>query len=418
MSRRFYGRAASGLAVLSVAVLCVSACSSSNSSSQPPANTGSGSGGASTSGTSSNPTGSPIKIMTIGSFNNDIYTNPQLKTGVSAQVKEINAAGGVGGHPLQVDFCDDQLSPNGAIACANQAVSDKVVAVVGAEENVSNAVAILHKAGIPDIGNWGTLPPDYTDTISFPLAGGSPGWYAGVGKALITDGKKNIAIIKEDNASADNSAQLTAAGVTSAGGTVVRTVVAPAAQVANLSAQATAAIQGNVDGVALVVTPPVAESLVRSLRQAGFTGPISALAADFGEAQLNGLGSLAGELLAVSQVAQTGDTANPEVAKFLAAMKAEDPSQPADEIALIGWTAVDLFAQVAGKLKSITAATVLDAFTHLSTPIDLGTTQPYVVVGSKPPASYPRLFNPTVTFAKLENGKFVQLGGYENPFVS
>ena len=38
--------------------------------------------------------------------------------------------GGVGGHPIVLDVCDDQETPNGATDCANQFLADKVPAVL------------------------------------------------------------------------------------------------------------------------------------------------------------------------------------------------------------------------------------------------------------------------------------------------
>ena len=48
-----------------------------------------------------------------------------------AAARAINAAGGVNGHPLVVDSCNDQGDPNLSATCARKMVSDHVVATFG-----------------------------------------------------------------------------------------------------------------------------------------------------------------------------------------------------------------------------------------------------------------------------------------------
>lgn len=354
--------------------------------------------------------------MNIGSYDNPVYAIPEVKTAMQAAVDKVNAGGGIGGHPLRAVYCDDQLSPNGATACAQQAQSEKVAAVVGAVEVIGDALPVLEKAGIPYIGGAGISPQELTSSISFPLASGTPGWYRGIATAAVSAGKTKIAVIHADNASAEGSAQYAVKAIEDAGLKPVRNIVAPAGQ-ADYSAQAAAASEGGVDAILLVVTPEQSTPIIRALRQGGYTGLVSALASNFAPDQIKALGTDAEGGLSVSQVTSVSDTSNPVEAEFTAAMKAKDPKAVVDEVGLITWTAVDLFQKVASTLQTVDAASVLSGFENLNTPIDLGSTGPYKVLGTNPPSEFPRIFNPTVTVAKVSDGSLVGAGGFIDPFA-
>ena len=97
-------------AFLLAAAVTISGCSSSGGKgSTSSANTPTTSG----SGSSAGATGSPILIGGAIPIHSSVYNQPDAETGLDAAVASINAAGGVNGHPLQVDFCDTQYSVNG-----------------------------------------------------------------------------------------------------------------------------------------------------------------------------------------------------------------------------------------------------------------------------------------------------------------
>src|SRR5580698_6228563 len=100
------------IALLSAAVLTISACSSS------------GSKGDASSTANTSAVGGLIPIQSSA------YNQPDAKTGLDAAISAVNAAGGVSGHPLKLDFCDTQYTVNGELACARQMVTDKVSAVI------------------------------------------------------------------------------------------------------------------------------------------------------------------------------------------------------------------------------------------------------------------------------------------------
>jgi ABC-type branched-subunit amino acid transport system substrate-binding protein len=141
-------------AAIAAAVLVAAGCSSSTSSTAAPASStpASTSASAATSAAASQsasaaPTGtvpasdigitaSTIKVGMIADVNNPLVPG-LFKDSVSvvkAWASEVNAAGGLDGHQVQVDFCDSQLSPNATTACVIKACQNDF-ALVGTSAN-------------------------------------------------------------------------------------------------------------------------------------------------------------------------------------------------------------------------------------------------------------------------------------------
>ncbi|MDT5027999.1 MAG: branched-chain amino acid transport system substrate-binding protein [Micromonosporaceae bacterium] len=70
--------------------------------------------------------------------------------GVCMAVKDINAAGGIGGKQVVLKEYDDGFDAQKSVAAARLAVADKVDAVIGASSSVENSAAapILQRAGV------------------------------------------------------------------------------------------------------------------------------------------------------------------------------------------------------------------------------------------------------------------------------
>lgn len=149
-------------------VLVVSACSSSA-----PATSAGGSG---TSGSSSTAKGTPIALgMMVPVKSSTGVSVPDSEPAAQAAIDEINAAGGVNGHPLVLKFCDDQDDVQVASQCANTLVNqDKVVAMVGGGGRQDNAIYPLLDSGkIPWICDDAATSDDITNAESYPCGAGN-----------------------------------------------------------------------------------------------------------------------------------------------------------------------------------------------------------------------------------------------------
>ena len=116
-----------------VTALAVAGCSSS-SSSQAGGAAPSATGGAASSGTGApdpTPTGSPVKIGVIYTNDNPLGDSPEIANAAEAAQSYINAHGGMGGRPLQVQTCNEMNNPQADIQCATSFVNGGQISVVG-----------------------------------------------------------------------------------------------------------------------------------------------------------------------------------------------------------------------------------------------------------------------------------------------
>jgi ABC-type branched-subunit amino acid transport system substrate-binding protein len=114
--------------------------------------------------------GASIKIEVIGPLTLSAAPQQASLDAVQIQAKLLNAKGGINGHRVKVIGCDDQTDPNVGASCAQQAVSNHVVAVMGSFSLVSSSIwPILNSARIPFLGVIQYAPQDNSDAESYPV---------------------------------------------------------------------------------------------------------------------------------------------------------------------------------------------------------------------------------------------------------
>lgn len=184
------------VAVIGVVSTVLFACGSTNNTAGP----------ASTSTPAHSPTGTPIKVMTISTVNTTYGNNPTAYSGAQAGVDRVNDEGGVDNHPLVLETCNDQGTPDGAGACAQQAVSDGVAAVIGSYSRASGSriIPVLEQANIPYVANQVISPQDSTSEIAFPINGSAPSLYAGSALLIVANGAKKVSVVRADASSTAN----------------------------------------------------------------------------------------------------------------------------------------------------------------------------------------------------------------------
>jgi ABC-type branched-subunit amino acid transport system substrate-binding protein len=107
------------------------------------------------SATSAAPSGPPIKLGLITTVQGTV-TQPWILQSAKLGAAAVNAAGGIQGRPVEIDFCDDHTTTQGAALCAQKLlVQDKVLMLVG-DDGVEEApvVPVLASTGTMD---WATL---------------------------------------------------------------------------------------------------------------------------------------------------------------------------------------------------------------------------------------------------------------------
>jgi ABC-type branched-subunit amino acid transport system substrate-binding protein len=411
-------RSAIAMTAAIVIATALSSCSSSKT-----AKSDAGSTAAAGSGGGSSASGTPILIGSEASITSSVYSSPQARDGILAAVASINAAGGVGGRPLKLDFCDTAYTVNGELSCTRKLIADKVAALIAPNILADTSGAeytMVANAKIPVIGTEGLSPAELSSPVVFPLSSGIPGWVYGAVANLVSAGSTKISVISDTNPASQFFGMLTQSALKLAGLNAVNVVTADFTADPTGATAAAKAISNGTNGIVISDAPQTIPKMLTSLKGAGYSGKIASFTALFAPALIKAAGAEADGVLLTSQLALVSDTSNPGIVKFLADMKTYESSSVVDETTEFSWAATELFAKVAGAAKATDAGSVLAALNGLSSPVDIQVAAPFSVVGKTSPlSSFPRIVNPTVQDGVLKNGVLTPNGkGFTNPFTT
>jgi branched-chain amino acid transport system substrate-binding protein len=326
--------------------------------------------------------------------------SPEIATGALAAAKQINAAGGVNGHQIKVTICDTKGIPANAISCAHEAVSDKVLAVVGSNDSSGEYLPILQAGGVPDVAP-DAVEKELISPDAWSIASAIP-LIDGAAVLLARQGIKDIADPFPD---LPGYAQLTSA------------ILAPVEKDLHLKitnipvepdeadyAPVVAAAEQH-QGIMTTLTPTQLVPFMQAYAQSGSKVPVATVTLD--PPTVKALGSAGNGLEVPLQFLPPSLTANPAVARFDKAMNAVDPSADKDIESENAYSSVEL---VAAEIKGMTPVTsrALVRKLNSTTDVNLGLLPP--VQFTKPStvfSLFPRIFNTSVIFAKAENGDLV-----------
>jgi ABC-type branched-subunit amino acid transport system substrate-binding protein len=121
---------------------------------------------------------------------------PEVGPATLAAVKEINATGGIHGHKVVLTTCDNQSQVNVDATCAQEAVANHDVAVLG-NGNVEDTtmLPILQHAHIAEIGQDESSALGSTEPIAFPGATGGFGLSNAAGPFLKRAGCTKVSAV-------------------------------------------------------------------------------------------------------------------------------------------------------------------------------------------------------------------------------
>jgi len=363
-----------------------------------------------------------VTVMALGVYSSPEFTVPQADDAVLLAASQINASGGINGKKLVVITCNEDNSPAVAAQCAQKAVSDHVAALVGRTTlNGSAVVPILQKAQIPDIGPLPFSPADIngSNNVSFVFATtGTPGAVSAT-VALAKEGCKSIAAVYlSPGADAELpafQATTTALGVTDAGTFPVSelspqwapafqdAISAGGANVCSLVIGAAAFDAGEYQGLSQTTDP--------NMRVASYANAVP----------LDVLKTLNGTAAGTTITSGFQFPNSKAAAKYASAFTKAYPSATLDEQSENAYIATEIFAQVADKLKTVNAKTVLAALRadkDVTNPLLLG---PLNFTKPNPIAAYKRQFNTDMlavkytssnTTSSLFGGKAINIEQY------
>ena len=221
--------------------------------------------------------------VVIGLNNSDQGNGQDLAyfgNGIQAWANDVNARGGVAGHQIRIDRCNDQASEAGATFCTRQQVQNKdVVAAVGYSPFGGSIQGPTYgRAGVPYM-QLGARDKNSVDgsgsalTVD-PMSIGAFG--GGLAHQFVqVMGKKKIAVIRIDSPSLEYPFTLLKQSVEMLGGTIVADVRHPATTV-DFSASVVQAQAAGADAVVGFETTPGYIRLLQAATAQGLRVPFGA----------------------------------------------------------------------------------------------------------------------------------------------
>lgn len=385
-----------GAAVAAAATIALAACSSSGSSGSAGATTATGSGSSAAS--------SPITIMTLGTFSQPPYALSEIPVGAQAAVNTVNAAGGVAGHQLKLISCDDEMNPNDAVACAREAVSDHVAAVVGTFTFFGDdVVPILQQAGIPDLLDVAISPDELTSKDSFPVYSGANAAGA-IAAVLAKHGCKTIADVSPDTAAArSNTTDNIAPVAAKFGATVKGFYISPSTT--DMNPVISQVFAAGINCFSFGTGPQQTAAGIIAVKQSGKTAVMASTTLGLPQVVLPQLKTAGNGFLVVSPFYYpSSGKAAPLAAQ--AAIAKVNPKASVDDASLNAYAAVMAFANVAGGLKTVDAQTVLAALQAGKSPVTTGLFAPTTLNLGGPITSSPRVSGNVLEVYAADNGTY------------
>jgi branched-chain amino acid transport system substrate-binding protein len=388
-------------AIATAVAFGAAACSSSDKSRGANGSSASTAAAAATTGAAPNSpgvSGNPVHIVSIDDAS-DTLKFTDVETAVNAVVKAVNASGGVKGRPLEWTICTTKGGDqNLGGQCARDAVADKsVVAIVGEWSQTGTQInPVIDAAGMANIGLYPQAATDYAAASSFPVSGGTVGIVGGMVTLAADQLKaKKIGLAYTDSPQGAALQQLLQPIAQAHGAQITATTAVPAGA-ADLSSnvQATAA---NTDAVALSTRGVDSVKYVQSAQQQSITTPLVG-PANFDAALIDQLPNGGSGMYFSDSFLRQG----PGFDRYKSEISTVDASQVTSLRTLNTWVAAQAFLAAAKSATSLDRVGILAAMKSLTAFDSQGVTP--VINFTKPVTDkFPRLFNDTVTYNKMDN---------------
>lgn len=370
-------------AVVVAAALSLAACSSSSS-------TGASTAKSQSAGTTSQ--SGPIKIFVYGQITGQAFAQPEIVTGAQAAINMVNAQGGVNGRKLQLISCTNDGNVNQDVACAREAVTDQVAAVVGTLTlTQQQSIPVVTAANIPVVAGTDTGPIYRQDPNSFPVLTGPP-LYAGQAAALLA--KRSC---KHPAMLAITTSDATAASVSfgkymqqhDPSASKVKIVTVPTGAT-DISAQVAEVLSGGTDCLGTALDPTTQLESITAVGKSGQNVLISANAPSLPASSLKTVGSVANDIV-VSSPFYLNASDSPQTAQYIANMTKTNPKATIDTLAESSYDGVLIVALAAKGLSTVDGQTLIASLKKL-TDVDTGLSPSINFTKPNPLSCMPRVF--------------------------
>jgi len=388
--------------------LAVAACSES------------GPGGGTGSAPASLAAGASVKLMVIAPTGTAGSNYPDILGATKAAVRGLNSRGGIKGHRVELLYCNEKNDADTAKSCANQAVSDHVLAVVNEVSASGGIMPILEAAHIPSIGSAGISidGSELSSPVSFVL---SPlTYYPAVCPALLKEaGATRLGAVGYSLPQVDRLMKMAELGAKQAGSPLVLSPRVPI-DTSDFTPTATQLRRAGVNGTVLVVVDQGAYAEVAAGGEDGqkYCHAMGVLSRDW----LTRQGTRTHSLVFASAFPELSQAAQyPEIARAVKELDAEvaagdkDAAVRTTSTNTIGaWLSVQIVEKVAAAIPgdTVTSSALLEALNKTSGLDTGGITPPLDFTRPSPIPGAQRLFNTTMRGVRWDPGTrtYVPLG--------
>jgi branched-chain amino acid transport system substrate-binding protein len=349
--------------------------------------------------------------------------NEQNQAALKVAVDAVNAAGGIGGRPLELRVCEDDEDPNSGAACARRFAQDgEVVALVGSNSNNGETIdPVLEGANLPSVGQSMFGLADFKSPMVFPADGGSVSGIATAGPICLNllKGEK-IALAYIDVAAGAQVIAIFDAFVLKPFGTKLSVSVPIPPTAADLSSQAAKLAGDKPDCLVMATAQESSSLLLRALRQQGYKGPVVVSGNVHTERSLLdqvGKSDAEGVVLTLSYDPESG-----LYRQFASQMRAAGKADLISDQAAKAWLSVRIVADTLKKLTTPDRPSLLgtlqtlryDTGGMLAGPLDYSARKPNPKVFG---GAAPNLVLPYALAAQMKDGKLVLLSKeWQDPF--
>ncbi|MFJ9466673.1 ABC transporter substrate-binding protein [Streptomyces caniferus] len=169
----------------------------------------------------------PVTVMTWAPEGTKATNMPGMPAMAQAYARWVNSRGGIKGHPLKVLTCNEHNDSVTAAHCAQRAVDEGAVAVVGSYSQFGRSfMSPLEVKGIPFIGGYGASDEEFESPLSYPVNGGQASLLAGNGRQLARDCSR-VALVRPDSIQGDQMPSLLNSGLQSGSRHPAKDIKAP-----------------------------------------------------------------------------------------------------------------------------------------------------------------------------------------------
>jgi branched-chain amino acid transport system substrate-binding protein len=376
------GRRAARMTVLGLAVaaFAASACSSSTSSKTATNNgataTSGGGGATSVLGPAKAATGTAVKIGLITEGKSQNIDDSSEVPAAQAAAKYVNDyLGGIAGHPLQLEVCDDHQTPSGTTDCVNQMITDKVPIVLNTVTgNGDPLFKGLEAAKIPLMANASSVASIVSSPDAYVLTNGLVAAFAGPAKIGQLAGAKRGAVFVIDVPAAVGPTKALDPPIFKNAGINTLDVVPVPPGTADMTPQVQAELGKNPDIVQVEGDVTFCTSALKALKTLGYSKTIVVIAQCI---SANSAGSIPGGYGGMKEVTNyTTAPSDADVKVYKAAMAKYSPgSNPyASGVTSGGWAVVLGFARaMSGMTGDVSTAGIQAALASMPpTPLPFG----------------------------------------------